>query len=114
MTEGDHYKPSPDTNWTTDKLIRVGAFLKIFKIFRHGDGHIQIFASFDGETGIYDVSHLFDAISPLQIKPYYLRELNSSSSCTPRSSPIYDNTTICGIPVKHASNAKNLSYSRSL
>ena len=118
VTEGDHYKPSPDATWTTDKFIHLGSTLKIFKVFRHGDGHIQIFASFNDETGMYDVSHLFDAVSPLQAKTYYLQELNSPSHriSTPSiSAPsIYDTNTICGMPMENMYGNKNLSYSKSV
>ena len=114
VKSGDHYKISPDAAWTTDKLIRMGTTLQIFKIFRHGDGHIQIFASFDGETKLYDVSSLFDAISPLQAKPYYLQEIDRSSPLAPRPQSIYDPNTLCGMPIKSIPENKNLSYSKSV
>ncbi len=114
---GEHYKLTPDSTWTTDKLISAETTLRVFKVYRHGDGHIQIFATFDQEVGIYDVSGLFDAISPLQEKNNYLYELHSPNSSSPRTSDspsIYDTNTICGIPMKNMHGTKNLSYSKSV
>ena len=117
VQHGEHYKLTPDSTWTTDKLIPSGSVLRVFKVYRHGDGHIQLFATFDQETGIYDVSGLFNAISPLQEKNNYLYELNppnrsSQSISSPPS--IYDTSTICGLPMKNIPGTKNLSYSKSV
>jgi hypothetical protein len=114
MVQGDHYKISPDSTWTTDKLIPAGSILKVFKIFRHGDGHVQIFASFNDETGLYDVSCLFDAISPLKEKNPYLYTANNSSPYTLKPQSIYDSNTVCGMPIKPLDTVKNLSYSKSV
>ena len=114
---GEHYKLTPDSTWTTDKLISAKTTLRVFKVYRHGDGRIQIFATFDQETGIYDVSGLFDAISPLQEKNNYLYDSHvPSSSSPPIYSPqsIYNSNTICGVPVKNMPGSKNLSYSKSV
>jgi len=110
---GDHYKLSPDSNWTTDKFVKEATVLRIFKIFRHGDGHIQIFASFDGESGVYDVSGLFEAVSPLQIKTAYLHDLSSYSPQIPKPPSVYDEGYICGYPLKTDAN-KDSQYSKSL
>nr|QBK85937.1 MAG: hypothetical protein LCMAC101_05320 [Marseillevirus LCMAC101] len=114
VKEGDHYKLSPNTNWTTDKFIQDASILRIFKIFRHGDGHIQIFASFDGETGLYDVSGLFDAVSPLQIKTAYLHDLSISSPQIPKPSVYDKGGYMCGFPLKTVSNNDTQLYSKSL
>ena len=111
---GDHYKLSPNGEWTTDKLIPEATSLRIFKIFRHGDGHIQIFASFDNESGLYDVSDLFDAISPLQGKREYLYEINIPSPTNHKPRSIYDSKTLCGMPMKQLNNIEGLSYSKSV
>ena len=46
VKEGHYYKLSDDEN-CFDKLIDPISTLRIFKVFRHRDGHIQIFSSFD-------------------------------------------------------------------
>jgi hypothetical protein len=111
---GEHYKLSPNKDWTTDKLIPEATNLQIFKIFRHGDGHVQIFASFDSNSGLYDVSNLFDAISPLQAKREYLYEINTPPPSIPKPQSIYDSNTLCGMPMKQVNNPGNLSYSKSV
>lgn len=111
---GEHYKISPNKDWTTDKLIPETTNLQIFKIFRHGDGHIQIFASFDSDSGLYDVSNLFDAISPLQAKREYLYEINTHPHSIPKPQTIYDSNTLCKMPMKQVNNPGSLSYSKSV
>jgi hypothetical protein len=114
VKEGNHYKPISNIHWVADKLIPTGAILQIFKIFRHGDSHIQIFGMFNGVEGLFDVSSLFEAISPLKARDTYLDDLsNDPRAHLPRPRSIYESNTICGMPIKQVYD-DDLPYSKSL
>ena len=113
VKEGRYYKLSTTEN-CYDKLIGPISTLKIFKVFRHGDGHIQIFSSFDGESGIYDVSDLFYSVYPLQAKDIHLYDLRKELLNTLKPLSVYECNTLCGLPLKISHTIGGETYSKSV